>query len=139
MVEITERPIDTARAHAALQDGSCGGVSVFEGRVRNRNGGRPVTALYYECYRPMARKVLEAVRAEALRRFPVAKAVIVHRVGDIPLGEAAVWVGAAGAHRDGAFDACRFMIDELKREVPIWKKETYADGTREWAHCSHSH
>jgi molybdopterin synthase catalytic subunit len=138
MVQLTNEPIDAGNLHQELLKGSesFGGVALFEGRVRNHSHGKPVTALFYECYQPMALKVMEEVRREALSKWKEIKIMAVHRYGAIPLGEAAVWIGVAAPHRDEAFQACRFMIDEIKSRVPIWKKEEYADGTHVWVHQS---
>jgi len=138
MVHLTGQSIDSQALHQELLNGSesCGGIVVFEGRVRNHSHGKPVTALSYECYEPMALKEMEKILQEALKNWKVEKITAVHRHGDIPLGETAVWIGVASAHRDEAFEACRFMIDEIKAKVPIWKKDNYADGTHVWVHQS---
>jgi len=137
MVEITDRPIPVTRWRAELSDPSCGAVVVFEGVVRDHHAGKKVVKLSYECYKPMALKVLAGIREEALGRWKVERLLIVHRIGDIPIGEAAVLVAAASAHRKEAFEAAAWAMDEIKREAPIWKHETYADGTSLWVedHC----
>ena len=136
--QLTNTPIDSETLHQELVEGaeSCGGIVVFEGRVRNHSHGKPVTALSYECYEPMALKEMEKIRQEALKKWKVERIIAVHRQGDIPLGETAVWIGVASTHRDEAFLASRFMIDEIKAKVPIWKKENYTDGTHVWVHQS---
>ncbi|HJT24433.1 MAG TPA: molybdenum cofactor biosynthesis protein MoaE [bacterium] len=136
MVQLTDQPINTEMLHKELLKGSesFGGVSLFEGRVRNHSHGKTVISLFYECYQPMALKIMEEIRQEALSKWKAVKIMAVHRYGPIPLGESAVWIGVAAAHRDESFAACRFMIDEIKSRVPIWKKEEYADGTYVWAH-----
>lgn len=138
MVQLTGQPIDGKVLHDELLKGaeSFGGVVIFEGRVRNHSHGKQVAALFYECYQPMALKVMEEIRREAQANWKGAKIMALHRYGAIPLGEAAVWVGVAAPHRDEAFQACRFMIDEIKSRAPIWKKEEYADGTHVWVHQS---
>lgn len=108
-----------------------GGIASFVGLVRDHQGGRTVTALSYSAYEPMAELMCAEIVAEAERKWPVRVAVR-HRLGDLGIGEAAVAVAAGGGHRDEAFAACRYVIEELKRRVPIWKRETYADGTVEW-------
>jgi molybdopterin synthase catalytic subunit len=108
-----------------------GGIASFVGLVRDHQGGRTVTALSYSAYEPMAELMCAEIVAEAERKWPVRVAVR-HRLGDLAIGEAAVVVAAGGGHRDEAFAACRYVIEELKRRVPIWKRETYADGTVEW-------
>jgi sulfur-carrier protein adenylyltransferase/sulfurtransferase len=111
---------------------AAGGFVVFEGRVRNRNEGRPVLRLEYEAFGPLAEKEGQRVVEEALQRFEVEGVRCEHRVGLLELGEVAVRVEVAAAHRDAAFAACRYVIDEIKKRVPIWKKEHYADGASEW-------
>lgn len=138
MVQLTDQPIPAETLHRELLKGSesLGGVCLFEGRVRNQNHGKTVTSLFYECYPSMALKVMGEIRQEALSKWKGTKVITVHRYGPIPLGEAAVWIGVAAAHRDEAFAACRFLIDEIKSRAPIWKKEEYADGTHVWVHQS---
>jgi molybdopterin synthase catalytic subunit len=108
-----------------------GGVVTFVGTVRNHHQGRQVTGLSYSAYEPMAESVCEAIKAEAERRWPV-RIAVVHRLGDLEIGDTAVAIAAGGAHRDEAFAACRYVIEEVKRRVPIWKRERFADGTEEW-------
>jgi len=138
MVRLTIQSIDSKSLHQELlkDTENCGGNVIFEGRVRNVSHGKPVAALSYECYEPMALKIMENIRQEALKKWKVENIIAVHRHGDIPLGETTVWIGVASAHRAEAFEACRFMIDEIKAKVPIWKKENYTDGTYVWAHQS---
>ncbi|HKY64619.1 MAG TPA: molybdenum cofactor biosynthesis protein MoaE [bacterium] len=134
-LQITEQRIATEALYQALDDPTCGGVAIFEGRVRDHHQGRKVRDLYYECYRPMAEKILAKAAQEARTRWEPSKIAIVHRIGRIPIGEAAVWIGVAAAHREEAFAACRFLIEEIKRSVPIWKRETYVDGSCAWVAC----
>jgi len=108
-----------------------GGVAVFLGVVRREHAGRGVTALEYSAYHAMAERECRAVVDDAEGRWPVAVALR-HRVGHLAVGDVAVAVVAAGGHRDEAFAACRFVIDEVKRRVPIWKKEMYEDGSVGW-------
>ena len=111
-----------------------GAYASFEGWVRDSNAGRPVLALTYESYRSLAEIEGGKVLDEAVARFAIIQASCVHRVGRLELGELAVWVGVSAAHRDAAFAACRWIIDEVKSRVPIWKHEHYADGQAEWLH-----
>lgn len=129
---ITDAPIDTAGLVRGLEDSAAGAFSIFEGRVRNLNEGRAVKALDYEAYLPLAVSEGDKILAEARARFRILGAECVHRSGHLKLGDVAVWVGVSAAHRSAAFDACRFIIDEVKARVPIWKKEHYADGASEW-------
>jgi len=121
-------PIDTARGRAALADPQCGGYATFEGWVRNHNEGRAVRGLEYEAYPALAEREGERIVAEAVARFGVEHAACVHRIGSLDLTDMAVWVGVSARHRAEAFAACRYIIDEVKHRVPIWKKEHYVDG-----------
>ena len=134
-MEITGQPIDPAALRESLADPGAGGFCVFEGWVRNRNEGRAVRRLEYEAYEPVAVAEAERVIAEAMQRFPFIRARCVHRVGILEIGDLAVWVGVAAAHRDEAFKACRYIIDEIKVRLPIWKKEHYVDGDSGWVNC----
>jgi molybdopterin synthase catalytic subunit len=131
----THTAIDTARARRELLDLGAGGYVGFEGWVRNYNEGREVTRLEYEAFEELAMKEGERIVAEAMLRFPVKRALCIHRVGTLALSELAVWVGVSSAHRGEAFDACRFIIDEVKHRVPIWKKEHYRSGDSGWVNC----
>jgi molybdopterin synthase catalytic subunit len=115
---------------------TAGACVCFEGWVRNHNDGEAVVALEYESHEPVAVKEGDKILAEALERFDIVAARCVHRVGLLQLGDCAVWVGVSAAHRAAAFDACRFIIDEIKRRVPIWKKEHYRDGHSGWVNCA---
>jgi molybdopterin synthase catalytic subunit len=108
-----------------------GGVATFLGLVRNQHGGRAVTGLEYSAYEPMAEAVCRELIAEAESTWPV-RAALSHRLGHLEIGDAAVAIAVAGPHRDEAFAACRHLIEELKRRVPIWKRESYSDGTEAW-------
>ena len=128
-------PIDVAALRAALADPACGGYAAFEGWVRDHNEGQRVERLEYEAYEPLAVREAERVVAEAVARFGVRHASCAHRVGELRIGELAVWVGVSAPHRDEAFRACRYIIDEIKHRLPIWKKEHYADGDSGWVNC----
>jgi molybdopterin synthase catalytic subunit len=129
------QPIDTDAARRELLDVGAGGYVSFEGWVRNFNEGREVVHLEYEAFEVLAVREGERVVAEAVRRFPIKHALCIHRIGDLPLADMAVWVGVSSAHRGEAFDACRYIIDEIKHRVPIWKKEHYRDGASGWVNC----
>lgn len=105
-----------------------GGIDVFIGTVRDATKGRKVVRLEFEAYEPMALKEMEKIAKQAFEKWPVQKLVIHHRVGVLEVGEAPVVIAVSCAHRDAAFEACRFVIDTLKRTVPIWKKEIFEDG-----------
>ena len=131
---LSETPFDTATLRSALLDDRVGGYASFEGWVRNHNEGRDVGGLHYEAHEALALAEGRRVLGEAMARFDIIDAHCVHRVGDLALGELAVWVGVTAAHRDAAFAACRFVIDEVKARVPIWKHERYRDGDAGWLH-----
>lgn len=128
-------PVDTAALARALADPAAGGFAAFEGWVRNHNEGLAVTRLEYEAFEALALKEGERILAEARARFPIVRAACVHRLGTLDVGELAVWVGVSAHHRDEAFRACRYIIDEVKQRVPIWKKEHYASGDSGWVNC----
>ena len=131
MAFLTEGTIELSELLAAAQSPERGGVAVFLGLVRNHHDGRPVLRLDYSAYGPMAESECARIVAEAAARWDAAVALR-HRIGALEVGEAAVAIVAASAHRETAFAACRFVIDEVKRRVPIWKREHYADGTVTW-------
>ena len=118
-----------------LQDPSCGGYAAFEGWVRDHNDGRTVLRLEYEAFPPLALREGQRILVEARQKFGVTRARCAHRTGALTIGELAVWVGVSAAHRGEAFDACRYIIDEIKHRVPIWKKEYYHDGDSGWVNC----
>jgi molybdopterin synthase catalytic subunit len=128
-------PLDTQPLRAQLADPSCGGYAAFEGWVRNSNDGQPVRGLEYEAFEELAVREGSRIVAEAMARFGVARAACVHRIGQLAVGELAVWVGVSAAHRDEAFRACRYIIDEVKHRLPIWKKEHYLNGDSGWVNC----
>jgi molybdopterin synthase catalytic subunit len=131
----TTAAIDTAAARDELLDRGAGGYASFEGWVRDTNEGQEVIRLEYEAFQELAVKEGARILLEASRRFPIKHAACVHRLGSLELSELAVWVGVSAAHRGEAFDACRFIIDEVKHRVPIWKKEHYRSGDSGWVNC----
>lgn len=128
---LSDRPLDLGTLVAAVSGPARGGVCTFVGAVRDHHDGRAVLGLDYSAYGPMAEATFAAIVAEAEARWPV-RVAVAHRVGHLAIGDAAVAVAAAAAHRDEAFAACRYVVEELKRRVPIWKRERYADGTEAW-------
>ncbi|MGA8868467.1 MAG: molybdenum cofactor biosynthesis protein MoaE [Candidatus Sulfotelmatobacter sp.] len=120
--------IDTPGVLARLKRGEDGAAVVFEGVVRNQTRGRRTLYLDYEAYEPMALQQMEALAAQALQQFQIRDLALVHRLGRLEIGETSVLIVVASAHRAAAFDACRWLIDTLKRTVPIWKKEYFEDG-----------
>jgi molybdopterin synthase catalytic subunit len=128
-------PVVPQKHQQSLLDRTCGGYVSFEGWVRNHNDGREVLRLEYEAYEKLGLKEGERIIGEAMERFDVEHVGCVHALGSLALGEMAVWVGVSAHHRDAAFAACRYIIDEVKHRVPIWKKEHYADGDSGWVNC----
>src|ERR1700731_2332950 len=127
-VEITEGVIPAAEIVAGIKAGPDGAVCVFDGIVRDNSRGRKTLYLDYESYREMALEQMRGLAAEAVTRFGVRDVAVVHRLGRLMVGETSVLVVVASAHRGAAFDACRWVIDTLKKTVPIWKKEYFVDG-----------
>ena len=134
--QITHEAIDPVAWKAELDHDSAGACATFEGWVRDNNDGESVSALEYEAHAAIASAEGDRIISEALERFEVLNACGVHRVGHLEIGDCAVWVGVSAAHRGAAFDACRYMIDELKHRVPIWKKEHYQDGPSGWINAA---
>ena len=132
--QISEVAFDIAPLRERLLGHAAGAYASFEGWVRDHNEGRAVTGLAYESYRALAETEGEAILAEAMQRFAIRDAACVHRTGELALGELAVWVGVSAGHRGPAFEACRWIIDEVKSRVPIWKHERYADAPATWLH-----
>jgi molybdopterin synthase catalytic subunit len=125
-------PIDISSLAARLHDPAAGAVVTFDGRVRNHNAGQAVSHLEYQAYPALAISTGQRILEEEAARHGILAAQAVHRTGPLEIGEAAVWVGVASAHRGAAFDAARTIMERLKYELPVWKKETYADGRTEW-------
>jgi molybdopterin synthase catalytic subunit len=129
---IVREPIEPRALERILQP-SDGGVAIFLGIVRaDGENGRAVSGLWYEAFEAMAVHEFETIAREARDRYGEVRIAIVHRIGELQVGEISVAVLAAAAHRTAAFDACRYAIEELKRRAPIWKKERYADGDAAW-------
>jgi molybdopterin synthase catalytic subunit len=128
---LTSSPLDLAVLIGGVEASDRGAVTSFLGLVRDHHGGRKVIRLEYSAYAPMAEAELARIVEEAEGRWPV-RIALAHRIGALAVGDASIAVAAGSAHRDEAFAACRFVIEEVKRRVPIWKKEFYADGTIEW-------
>lgn len=136
MFRIITSPLDPRALQAALADARAGACVTFEGWVRDHNEGQSVRSLEYEAYVPLAEAEGARILAEARARFGLTGCVAAHRVGHLRIGELAVWVGVAAGHRGAAFDACRYVIDEAKARLPIWKKEHYASGPSAWINCA---
>jgi molybdopterin synthase catalytic subunit len=128
LVEITRTVIDSAAIAEGLKAGADGAVCTFDGIVRDNTRGRETVYLDYEAYEAMALQQMQGLAAEAKERFGVRDVALVHRLGRLYVGETSVLIVVASAHRGAAFDACRWLIDTLKKTVPIWKKEQFVDG-----------
>jgi molybdopterin synthase catalytic subunit len=135
--ELTDATIDPQRYRPKLMDSGAGGYVSFEGWVRDRNDGQIVTALAYEAYPELAQHEAQRILSEAYAQFPIHAIACVHRTGYLQIGELAVWIGVSATHRQSAFQACEYAIDQLKVRLPIWKKEYYQNGHSHWVHCSH--
>jgi molybdopterin synthase catalytic subunit len=131
LLALQDTPIDPAAVSAAVDDAGAGGVVAFTGLVRDHDGGRAVTELEYVAH-PDAQAALRAVADRVATDLPVRALAAVHRVGLLRVGDVAVVVAAAAAHRGEAFEAARRLIDDLKETVPIWKRQVFADGSQEW-------
>lgn len=127
-VQLVREPIEADRIVNGVQSGNDGAVCVFDGIVRDNTRGRKTMHLDYEAYEEMALKQMHALREEAIARFGVREVAIVHRLGRLAVGETSVLIAVASAHRAAAFEACRYIIDTLKKTVPIWKREQFVDG-----------
>ena len=142
MFKISSAPIDQQAIHRACQAQECGAYCSFEGWVRNHHKGKSVKALSYESYQELAEKEGNLIIQEALEKFDIQHAHATHRVGDLSIGDMAVGIGVSSAHRQASFDACSYLIEQIKGRVPIWKNEHYTDGSTDWVAChcgSHAH
>ena len=140
MFYLTDKPIDSSKFKAKVEHHQAGGYVSFEGWVRNHNQGHQVSSLEYEIYPELARKEGEKVIKEALEKFNIKAATCIHRYGHLKIGEVSIYIGASATHRDDAFKACRYIIDEVKERLPIWKKEHYVNKETKWVFCrDHSH
>ncbi len=133
--QLSDKPLSPSEYVDSMRNKECGGFVSFEGWVRDFNEGKKVRKLHYEAYQVLAEKECNKIIEEAKEKFSIKNVKVVHRVGELHLGEIAVWIGAIGVHRGEAFDACEYVINELKVRVPIWKKEYYEDGDSDWVAC----
>jgi molybdopterin synthase catalytic subunit len=131
---IADAPFDIAPLRVRLLRSDAGAYASFEGWVRDHNDGRAALGLRYEAYVALGQTEGAKIVEEALSKFEIVDAACVHRIGELAVGDLAVWVGVSAAHREAAFSACRWIIDEVKTRVPIWKHERYADGDAQWLH-----
>jgi len=131
LVDIRDQPLDIDEVRVAVADAGSGGACLFIGTVRDHDSGREVRGLGYSAH-PTAKQQMRAVAEAVARRHDARAVAAVHRVGDLAIGDVAVVVGVAAAHRGTAFEACQALIDELKQTAPIWKHQLFGDGTDEW-------
>ena len=131
-VRLTSDPIDAVKLLGMVANDGCGAMSLFLGTVRDTNDGREVRGIEYSAYGTMAEQELHRIGREAEERFGVCRVAVEHRLGNLEIWDVSVAIAVAHAHRTPALDAQRYLIEELKKRVPIWKKELYVDGTREW-------
>ena len=124
---LLDKPIDGRRLKLALLNDQSGALATFEGWVRNHNNARPVTKLTYYGYEKLAINQGEKLITQAKQQFDIINAVAIHRIGDLAIGDMAVWIGVTAHHRYPAFDACRWLLDAIKADIPVWKQEFYAD------------
>jgi molybdopterin synthase catalytic subunit len=128
MFRVTDKPIDLKELVAYVTDPEAGAIATFIGTTRNNNEGRKVIGLDYEAYPEMAEQELARISEDARKKWPICRMAIVHRLGPVQLTEASVIIAVSAGHREAAFAACRFAIEEIKKTVPIWKKEVYEGG-----------
>jgi molybdopterin synthase catalytic subunit len=134
-VSVTTDVISARALSELVSTPAAGAVVSFSGDVRDNDDGRKVTALLYEAH-PNAQLVLEKVAQEIATKYSVERVAVAHRHGPIPIGESALAACVSAKHRDSAFEACQELVDEVKRQIPIWKYQTFADGTDEWVNCA---
>ncbi len=135
MFKLSSTPLENLPLNKGLSHPANGAIVGFEGVVRNHHQGQKVVALEYEAFAKLADKEAKRILMEAKKKFDVTAVQCFHRVGKLKVGDMAVWVGAGAAHRDEAFKACRYTIDEIKKRLPIWKKEYYKNGDSGWVNC----
>lgn len=139
MFSISDQNLNRDELNQNLADSKAGAIVVFEGWVRNHNEGKQVLSLEYQVYKELALKEGNRILEEAKEKFNLHHIISVHREGHLKLGDIAIWIGATASHRDDAFKATRFVIDEIKHRLPVWKKEHYVNQNPEWVFCRHHH
>lgn len=132
MFYLTSSPLENLNLKEGFHSKKTGAFNSFEGLVRNHNDGKMVSALEYEADETLCQKEAEKIFKEAKKKFNIISLKCVHRIGKLSVGEMAVWIGVSASHRDDSFKACRYLIDEIKDRLPIWKKEHFADGHSNW-------
>jgi sulfur-carrier protein adenylyltransferase/sulfurtransferase len=137
MFSLSSEPINHSKLHEFMANDKAGAIVVFEGWVRDHNEGKRVSSLEYQIYHELALKEGEKILKEAIQKFNLHAIKAIHREGHLQLGDCAIWIGATASHRDDAFKATRFVIDEIKYRLPVWKKEHYVDHDAQWVYCKH--
>lgn len=132
MFRVTTDPLDVQQVHNLVKNPTDGAVVTFDGIVRNNFDGREVRYLEYEAYAAMAEKKMADIAAEVRHKFAVGEVAMVHRIGRLEIGESSILIAVAAPHRQPAFEACAYAMDRVKEEVPVWKKEFFADGESHW-------
>ncbi len=137
MFYLSQNSLEHLNLKQDMLSDEAGGFACFEGWVRNHNEGKKVIALEYEAFDQLCQTEAQKIFNEVRQKFDILKMKCVHRIGRLNIGEMAVWVGVSAPHRDDAFKACRYIIDEIKKRLPIWKKEYYENGDSGWVGCAH--
>jgi molybdopterin synthase catalytic subunit len=132
MFKVTQEPISVQAVNELVKRPTDGAVVTFDGIVRNNFDGRMVRYLEYETYAAMAEKKMEDIAAEIRQKFAVGEIAMLHRVGHLDIGESSIVIAVAAPHRQAAFEACAYAMDRVKTDVPVWKKEFFADGAEHW-------
>lgn len=135
MFQLSPDRIDTERLKEGIRDAHCGAFASFEGWVRNNSEGQEVLRLDYEAYEELAQMEGQRIMAEAVEQFSLVRAFCVHRIGSLDLGDTAVWIGVSAPHRREALEAVSFIIEQIKKRLPIWKQEHYKNGKSGWVNC----
>ena len=134
MVELTEKPIQADAITSSVTSPNCGAVVLFLGTTRQFTDAKETVTLTYTAYAPMAQSEMEKLEQQATARWPIDRCVLIHRLGEVPIGEASVAVAVSTPHRKDAFEAASWLMDRLKEMVPVWKKEHWASGATDWVH-----
>ncbi len=135
--QISSTPLEKIKLKTNFSSPKAGAFSCFEGLVRDHNHGQKVLSLEYQAHQRLCQKEAQKILKEASKKFDVIEMKCFHRIGKLKVGELAVWVGVTASHRDDSFKACRYLIDEIKKRLPIWKKEYYQNGDSGWVNCEH--
>jgi len=135
--KLTNDDIQPSKLRSQMLDCSAGAYCSYEGWVRDNNEGQDVTSLHYHGYEALAPSIAQIILEEATNKFHLIDAAVVHRTGALGVGDIAVWVGVTAHHRGDTFLACRYIIDNVKHRLPIWKKEVYANGSEAWIESNH--